>query len=113
MKHLRYDCMSAGCAGEKRHPQTVMRELGITYEHAIPQSLYDQWWLFNCQHSELPKYITEMKCDNWLAKQYELPEAYINDNSIPARQQEAVSAALEHGLGRYSGAMQKLADGGD
>lgn len=33
---------------------------------------------------------------------------------IPAApQQEAVSSALEHGMYRYSGAMQKLADGGD
>lgn len=30
-----------------------------------------------------------------------------------APQQEAVSSALEHGMARYSGAMQKLADGGD
>lgn len=30
-----------------------------------------------------------------------------------APRQEAVSSALEHGMARYSGAMQKLADGGD
>lgn len=30
-----------------------------------------------------------------------------------APQQESVSSALEHGMARYSGAMQKLADGGD
>lgn len=30
-----------------------------------------------------------------------------------APQQEAVSSALEHGMARYYGAMQKLADGGD
>ena len=28
MKHLRYDCMGAAYAGEDRHPQVVMRELG-------------------------------------------------------------------------------------
>lgn len=88
MKHLRYDCMGAAYSGESRHPQEVIRELGITYERAIPQSMGDQWWLFNCQHGELPKYITEMKCDNWMAKQYLLPDAYVNDNQPAAPQQE-------------------------
>ncbi|HBM7586558.1 TPA: hypothetical protein LZ306_003340 [Enterobacter bugandensis] len=78
MKHLRYDCASAGYAGEARHPQVVMRELGITYELAIPQSLGDQWWLFNCDHGDLPSYIKEMKCDDWLAEQYQLPDIYKN-----------------------------------
>lgn len=78
MKHLRYDCMSAAYAGESRHPQEVMRGLGITYERAIPQSMGDQWWLFNCEYDALPDFITEMKCDDWLAKQYRLPEAYKN-----------------------------------
>lgn len=79
MKHLRYDCIGAWYAGEKRHPQTVMRELGITYELAIPQSICDQWWLFNCQHGELPKFIDEMKADTWLVNQYKLPKGYKND----------------------------------
>lgn len=78
MKHLRYDCMGAAYAGESRHPQQVIRELGITHELAIPQSMGDQWWLFNCEHGELPVFITEMKCDEWMAKQYSLPDAYQN-----------------------------------
>lgn len=78
MKHLRYDCMGAAYAGENKHPQVVMRELGIAYEHAIPQSMGDQWWFFNCQHGDLPEYISEMECDNWLVRQYELPETYKN-----------------------------------
>jgi len=78
VKHLRYDCMGASYAGESRHPQEVMRELGITYERAIPQSIIDQWWLFNCEHGDLPNYITEVKCGDWMARQYRLPEAYKN-----------------------------------
>lgn len=78
MKHLRYDCMGAGYAGEMRHPQTVIRELGITYERAIPQSMGDQWWLFNCEHGDLPTYISEIKADGWLVNQYRLPEGYQN-----------------------------------
>ncbi|ELE9721577.1 MULTISPECIES: hypothetical protein [Enterobacter] len=78
MKHLRYDCMGAAYAGESRHPQEVMLELGISYERAIPQSMVDQWWLFNCKHGALPNFITEMKCGDWMARQYRLPEAYKN-----------------------------------
>ncbi len=43
-----------------KHPQEIMRELGITYPHATPQSIADQWWFWNCNGvpSELPKYLT-------------------------------------------------------
>ena len=78
MKHLRYDCMGAAYAGEDRQPQEVMREIGITYERAIPKSMGDQWWLFNCDYGDLPDFITEMKCDDWMAKQYRLPKEYKN-----------------------------------
>lgn len=80
MKHLRYDCMDANLSGEKRHPQEVMREIGITYERAIPQSMAGQWWFFNCQYKKLPKYITGMNCDNWMANQYSLPAEYVTSS---------------------------------
>lgn len=79
MKHLRYDCTGAAYSGEMRSPQIVMSELGITYEKSIPQSMADQWWLFNCQHGELPSYITEMKCDGRMASQYKLPDKYLTE----------------------------------
>lgn len=56
--------------------------------------------------------------ENWL-DWYELYDPVKTDRCdlwqpLPAApQQEAVSSALEHGLTRYSGAMQKLADGGE
>ncbi|MCK7169401.1 hypothetical protein [Enterobacter chengduensis] len=78
MKHLRYDCMGAAYAGENRHPLEVMRELGIMYDLAIPQSIGAQWWVFNCEHRDLPSFIEEMKCDEWMATQYRLPESYKN-----------------------------------
>lgn len=87
MKHLRYDCIGAAYAGESRHPQEVIRELGIMYELAIPQSMGDQWWLFNCEHGELPGFITEMECDNWLANQYKLPGVYITSSHHIPRQE--------------------------
>ena len=71
--HLRYDLMVANmdCA-EMRHAQTVMRELGITYQHASPQSLGEQWWFWNCENvpTELPPFLTQLnldpkKCVGW------------------------------------------------
>ena len=40
-----------------------MRDLGITYEKAIPQPIADQWWFINCQNvpDALPKYLTELR----------------------------------------------------
>lgn len=72
-KHLRYDLMSASFdCSEDRHPQIVMKELGVTYQHATPQSMGDQWWFWNCENipKELPKYFSElnldpMKCVGW------------------------------------------------
>lgn len=80
MRHLRYRIDVAYHADEMRHPETVLKELGITYEAAIPQSMGEQWWLFNCQYtSELPKYIEEMKADTWLVNNYKLPANFINN----------------------------------
>lgn len=44
---------------DHRHAQTVMRELGITYFHAVPQSIADAWWFFDCENvpDELPPWI--------------------------------------------------------
>lgn len=58
MTHLRYDLYDA----PGKHPQEVMRELGITYQHSTPQSMGDQWWFWNCENipSTLPKYLSEL-----------------------------------------------------
>lgn len=62
--HLNFCLMTAGFdCNEMRHPQTVMKELGITYQHATPQSIGDCWWFWNCRGmpAELPKYLSELK----------------------------------------------------
>lgn len=79
MKHLSYDVDSAGYMGEVRHPQEVLRELGIRYARAIPQSLGGQWWLFDCTYKSLPSYIRPMLAGSWLVQQYKLPTNYKND----------------------------------
>jgi hypothetical protein len=32
------------------HAQEYMRKLGITYEHATPQSIADCWWFWGCRN---------------------------------------------------------------
>lgn len=48
---------------QTEHPQTIMKALGITYQHATPQSIGDQWWFWNCENIPLtlPGYITELR----------------------------------------------------
>jgi hypothetical protein len=61
--HLRYCVMTAGIkCNETRHPQIVMRELGIAYQHATPQSICDQWWFWNCVDlpAGLPGYLSPL-----------------------------------------------------
>ena len=48
-----------------KHPQDAMKELGITWQHATPQSLGDQWWFWNCENvpEELPSYLEILDID--------------------------------------------------
>ncbi len=64
MKRSLHYCLNGSCvAGENRHAQTMMEDLGITYEHSTPQSLYDCWVFWNCENipDVLPEWITEME----------------------------------------------------
>jgi hypothetical protein len=60
MKHLRFSFLHPEYKGG--HPQQVIKDLGITYQHATPQSIGDQWWFWNCENIPeiLPEYITEL-----------------------------------------------------
>jgi hypothetical protein len=60
-KHLRFDSEWAGYKNIKQdHPQKVMKQLGITYQHETPQSMGGQWWFWNCENTpdKLPEFIT-------------------------------------------------------
>lgn len=66
MSHLKFDSWIAQkSCNEQRHPQQVMKNLGITYTHATPQSIADQWWFWDCNNApaELPKYLTYLDVD--------------------------------------------------
>ena len=57
--HLSLDLQSMHMAGVTGHAQRVMEDLGITYQHATPQTMGDCWWFWNCEYDcELPSYIS-------------------------------------------------------
>ena len=62
--NLVYDLMCANMDHkEMRHAQEVMKDLGITYHHATPQSMGDCWQFWVCKDvpKDLPEYLTEVK----------------------------------------------------
>ena len=65
--HLRLDYMSLwyNYPDDDRHAQTIMKELGINYQHSTPQTMGDQWWFWNCENVPeiLPAYITPLELD--------------------------------------------------
>ena len=69
--NLRFHYLDADSVGVKGHAQTVMKELGITYRLAVPQTLGDQWWFFGCQNipEPMPKYLSvlpaNVKEEDW------------------------------------------------
>lgn len=91
MKHLRFNTYT--CPNE--HPQVVMKRLGITYYHATPQSMGDQWWFWNCENipDPLPEYITELVMDPLKAVGHGLSEQEARDiiSIMNARESGAVT----------------------
>lgn len=63
MINLNFSLYAAYDSGENRHPQDVMRGLGITYAIATPQSIFDSWWFWGCENvpETLPAYLTPLK----------------------------------------------------
>jgi len=63
-QHLRFDYRTAFDCGIEKHAQTVMKDLGIKYQHATPQSIADQWWFWNCiVTNDLPDYLEVLNVD--------------------------------------------------
>ena len=57
--HLKYDMIGAHLSGIKGHPQKVLKDLGVEYESAVPQSMVDCWQFFNVTNlpKELPTFL--------------------------------------------------------
>lgn len=45
----------------KDHAQQVMRNLGVSYAHSVPQSLFDCWVFFGCENlpNPLPEFMRD------------------------------------------------------
>lgn len=69
MTHLYFDIIGAFKSGEEKHPEEVMKSLGISYQHATPQSMFDAWQFWNCENlpSSLPSFLEER---NWNPMEY-------------------------------------------
>ena len=52
--HLILNYRDANECGVHGHAQTIFHKLGIDYELAIPQSMADQFWFFNCTNVPEP-----------------------------------------------------------
>ena len=65
MIHLRLDCYGAWDAKDNRHAQIMMRDLGIEYMYAVPQSISDSWEFWCCENvpKKLPKYIESFEAN--------------------------------------------------
>ena len=65
-KHLIYDLWTADNMGVNGHPLDIMAGLGITYQHATPQSISDSWWFWNCENIPdlLPDYLELLDIDD-------------------------------------------------
>lgn len=63
--NLRFDCYGQALAGDNRHPQVVMRELGIKYLYAVPHSIASQWFFWGCDNvpNPLPAHFRELDAD--------------------------------------------------
>lgn len=63
--HLIYSIQGACMTGNYKRPQLVMRELGISYQHQVPQSVADCWEFWNCENipEKLPDYLTPREMD--------------------------------------------------
>lgn len=58
--HLKLDLIGLHLSGDEyKHPQKIMKDLGIEYELGVPQSIADCWQFFNCSNipDNLPNYI--------------------------------------------------------
>lgn len=65
VKMLRLDLHGMFDAGITQHAQVWMKEQGISYFYAVPQSMADQWWFYHPQNlpSTLPSFVSVQEVD--------------------------------------------------
>ena len=49
--------------GVKSHPQKTMKDLGISYQYSVPQSISDSWEFWNCENvpEDIPGFLKIVK----------------------------------------------------
>lgn len=54
-----YSLRRADESGVRQHAELQMKQLGITYIEAVPQSMYDSWEFWGCDNipEDLPEYL--------------------------------------------------------
>ncbi len=59
---LIYEAYGAGLSNENRHPQIVMKELGITYKKSEGVAIRDAWFFYDCSNvpEKLPEFIEQV-----------------------------------------------------
>ena len=69
--------LAASAVGENRHPQIVMRDLGVSWLLSTPQSISNQWWFWCCNGlpEPLPEYLRDLKIEPREAVGYGLSAA--------------------------------------
>lgn len=78
--HLRFNT-GCGSPAPYEHPQVVMKQLGIAYQHATPQPIGDQWWFWNCENvpDPLPPYLKVLPFTPHECVGFGLSEAMANE----------------------------------
>ena len=75
--HLQVDYIGASMAGDNRHAQHIMSDLGITYQKSTPQSINDTFWFWNCHNipKSMPNYVKKLNVKAMDCIGYGLDEA--------------------------------------
>jgi len=49
------------------HPQVIMKDLGISYQITVPQSIADCWWFLGCERvpNMLPKCLSKLSVPDY------------------------------------------------
>lgn len=71
-KLYRYDLISASLAGEKRHPQQVVKDLGLKIVYGEPVPIADCWMFRFAEpfSATLPPFIEPVRETDLTAKRY-------------------------------------------
>ena len=82
--HLKYDYNNKN--KPKGYAPDILKKLGITWTHSLPQSISDSFWFFYCKNipDELPEYISELPPGN-IEEYFTEEEIKMMERGIPIK----------------------------